>query len=306
MGLKQRLKSAAVLGAGIGLVATTGLFVGGAAAAHADPVQVTGDWVNVRSAPGLDAEVVGSFGGGQRVDSLGPEENGWVPVRFMGDTAYVSAEYLKPVGEGGDDGGDDGGGEETGEAGTAWATVRLNVRSGPGTNHPSVGMLNAGDQVETTGKTANGFSEINHDGGTAWAATQYLSTEEPAPTPPPGGGGGDPITLPGVVPSINQIVAESQNRFPQIETYGGVRAGGGDHGAGKAVDIMIPNYRSNSALGWEIAEYFKANAAQYDIKYIIWEQQIWSVQRSSEGWRPMEDRGSDTQNHYDHVHISVN
>ncbi|MDQ1640746.1 MAG: hypothetical protein QOJ90_97, partial [Actinomycetota bacterium] len=27
--------------------------------------------------------------------------------------------------------------------------------------------------------------------------------------------------------------------------------------------------------------------------------------RSSEGWRPMADRGSTTANHYDHVHVSV-
>jgi hypothetical protein len=29
------------------------------------------------------------------------------------------------------------------------------------------------------------------------------------------------------------------------------------------------------------------------------------VQRSSEGWRWMEDRGSTTANHYDHVHVTV-
>jgi hypothetical protein len=29
------------------------------------------------------------------------------------------------------------------------------------------------------------------------------------------------------------------------------------------------------------------------------------VERSSEGWRYMSDRGSTTANHYDHVHVSV-
>jgi hypothetical protein len=28
--------------------------------------------------------------------------------------------------------------------------------------------------------------------------------------------------------------------------------------------------------------------------------------RASEGWRYMEDRGSTTANHYDHVHVSTN
>jgi hypothetical protein len=38
---------------------------------------------------------------------------------------------------------------------------------------------------------------------------------------------------------------------------------------------------------------------------VIWSQHIWTVQRSSEGWRAMPDRGSTTANHYDHVHVSV-
>jgi hypothetical protein len=39
--------------------------------------------------------------------------------------------------------------------------------------------------------------------------------------------------------------------------------------------------------------------------YIIYRQRIWDVRMPSSGWVPMEDRGSITANHYDHVHISV-
>ena len=31
----------------------------------------------------------------------------------------------------------------------------------------------------------------------------------------------------------------------------------------------------------------------------------WTVQRADDGWRWMEDRGSTTANHYDHVHVTV-
>ena len=55
-----------------------------------------------------------------------------------------------------------------------------------------------------------------------------------------------------------------------------------------------------------MADYYRAHAAQYGISYIIFNQHIWSVARSSEGWRFMADRGSDTQNHKDHVHVSFN
>ena len=38
---------------------------------------------------------------------------------------------------------------------------------------------------------------------------------------------------------------------------------------------------------------------------VLYSQKIWTVQRSSEGWRSFSDRGSTTANHYDHVHVSV-
>ena len=68
---------------------------------------------------------------------------------------------------------------------------------------------------------------------------------------------------------------------------------------------MLPNYRSNAAAGQQIAEYYRANASRFGIEYIIFNQRIWSVARNSEGWRYMADRGSDTANHIDHVHITV-
>ena len=68
---------------------------------------------------------------------------------------------------------------------------------------------------------------------------------------------------------------------------------------------MIPSYKSNQDLGWEIAKYYRANAKKFNINYIIFAQKIWSVQRNGEGWRSMASRGGDTANHYDHVHINT-
>ena len=44
---------------------------------------------------------------------------------------------------------------------------------------------------------------------------------------------------------------------------------------------------------------------ELDLFDIIWNHSIWTIQRSGEGFRPMEDRGSPTANHEDHVHIMV-
>ena len=108
-------------------------------------------------------------------------------------------------------------------------------------------------------------------------------------------------------PYIQRISADAWARFPQIKThYGWRRDVTPDHPAGRAVDLMIPNYKKNNQLGWQVARYYQKYARELNIKYIIWDQKIWSVARSKEGWRPMANRGSDTANHYDHVHINSN
>ncbi|KGN42072.1 hypothetical protein [Knoellia aerolata] len=83
-----------------------------------------------------------------------------------------------------------------------------------------------------------------------------------------------------------------------ITNIGGYRAGGGDHGSGRAVDVMVTGSRGDAVAQWAIN-----NMGAYNITYVIWKQRIWLAGAS--GWRAMDDRGSVTANHYDHVHISV-
>lgn len=80
---------------------------------------------------------------------------------------------------------------------------------------------------------------------------------------------------------------------------GGYRPGQGrsDHHSGHALDVMVRGHR-----GDEVAEWFRANAGPLNVKYVIWKQGYWHPGMS--GYRPMADRGSETANHYDHVHIS--
>ncbi|KRE44013.1 hypothetical protein ASG74_04100 [Knoellia sp. Soil729] len=83
-----------------------------------------------------------------------------------------------------------------------------------------------------------------------------------------------------------------------ITSIGGFRAGAGDHGTGKAVDVMVSGSTGDAVAQWAIN-----HMGQLNITYVIWKQRIWLSGASS--WRSMEDRGSVTANHYDHVHISV-
>ncbi|WP_433327526.1 hypothetical protein [Spirillospora sp. CA-294931] len=85
--------------------------------------------------------------------------------------------------------------------------------------------------------------------------------------------------------------------------------GSGEHPKGRACDFMISTGAptpQEAQLGYDISNYAQKNAARLGIYYIIYRQHIWNAFRANEGWRLMEDRGSITQNHFDHPHISVN
>lgn len=75
---------------------------------------------------------------------------------------------------------------------------------------------------------------------------------------------------------------------------------GGEHPRGRACDFM-----TGQPEGDAIALYVQRNSQRLHVMYVIWYQRIWSPARADEGWRPMADRGSPTQNHMDHVHVSV-
>lgn len=53
-------------------------------------------------------------------------------------------------------------------------------------------------------------------------------------------------------------------------------------------------------LGDTVAAYALEHMPDHAVMYVIWRQRY----NDGSGWDPMEDRGSITQNHYDHVHVS--
>jgi len=114
----------------------------------------------------------------------------------------------------------------------------------------------------------------------------------------------------GATPRMAAIRDEIISTFGAPYPVGCLRPGDpGEHGSGRACDFMMsaggamPS-AANRDLGWQIAEYAKANADRLGVMYVIWEQKIWDSRNPGAGWKPMADRGSVTQNHYDHVHIS--
>ena len=200
-----------------------------------------------------------------------------------------------------------------------FATEPLNIWRGPREQGPKIGVLDEGTKIAVTGQQVGGWAEIlltNPERGRVarWVNAESLAENKPKPEPKPeeSAGGGSGTVAPaaasctngtsvpsGVSPNVVAVHEAVCANFPEITTYGTFRSDG-EHSQGLAIDIMVSGDR-----GWQVAEFVRSNYSSLGVNYIIYAQQIWSVDRSGEGWRGMEDRGSTTANHYDHVHVSV-
>ena len=237
----------------------------------------------------------------------GVKQNGMAQVVYKGAVRWVNAKYLVAVS-----------GSTTSptapatpKTSTRYATTVLNIWAASSGQSYS-GEIARGGEVQVTGTVKNGRAEIVINGARKWVTSRYVSATKPSTNS--GASSGNSTSLnrgysSGLVQTnanVQSIVRDVWSRYSQIKTmYGWRRDVTPDHPAGRAVDVMIPSYKSNSALGWQIANYYRANASKYNINYIIFDQKIWSVARNSEGWRAMANRGGDTANHKDHVHINT-
>ncbi len=188
-----------------------------------------------------------------------------------------------------------------------YATTDLNVRTEPKEDSSVVGVADAGTKLSVTATITDGFRYISYRGKGRWVKNEYLSDKKPTPSSSSSGGiSGAPCPSgssveSGLTPDAIRVHRALCHRYPQITSFLGRRTSSGYHGEGRALDCMI----SDSTVGWEIARWVRANAKSLGAMEVIYRQHIWTVQRSSEGWRPMSDRGSPTANHMDHVHVSV-
>jgi SH3-like domain-containing protein len=182
--------------------------------------------------------------------------------------------------------------------GSRYATAALNVRVGPGKHSAVADQLDEGSKVAITGETSGDWVQVLVDGKVGWVHSEYLSKTKPGISMAPCDSGSAVETgLRDDTIRVHRAVCALWN----VESYGGLRGGGGEHALGRALDIMI----TDSSQGKAIAEWVRDHAKELGVSEVIWAQHIWTVQRSSEGWRMMEDRGGVTANHYDHVHVTT-
>ena len=183
-----------------------------------------------------------------------------------------------------------------------WTTVELNLWTTPGDDAKQDGVIDEGEKVLITGRKAAERVELVVDGEARWVTVGYLSEEKPVaaaaglsmePCP-------DSSVESGLTSAAVYVYRSVCHAFPMITSYGGWD-GHGEHSSGKAIDIMT----SDSEVGNAIAEFLRAHAAELNLYDVIYAQRIYTQERGGEGWRSMEDRGSTTANHYDHVHVST-
>jgi Bacterial SH3 domain len=188
-----------------------------------------------------------------------------------------------------------------------YATTDLNIRTEPKQDSAVVAVVDAGTKLSVTATVTDGFRYVSYRSKGRWVKDEYLSDKKPNASTSSTSSGISSAPCPsssvesGLTPDAIRVHRALCHRYPQITSFLGRRTSSGYHGEGRALDCMI----SDSTAGWEIAKWVRANAKSLGAMEVIYRQHIWTVERSSEGWRPMSDRGSPTANHMDHVHVSV-
>ncbi|HGL0126498.1 TPA: LysM peptidoglycan-binding domain-containing protein [Streptococcus pneumoniae] len=184
----------------------------------------------------------------------------------------------------------------------------------PGEKQETQASPQAASAVEATTTSSEAKEVASSNGATAAVSTyqpeetKIISTTYEAPAAPDYAGlAVAKSENAGLQPQTAAFKEEIANLFG-ITSFSGYRPGdSGDHGKGLAIDFMVPE---SSELGDKIAEYAIQNMASRGISYIIWKQRFYAPFDSKYGpantWNPMPDRGSVTENHYDHVHVSRN
>ncbi|HGJ6842606.1 TPA: LysM peptidoglycan-binding domain-containing protein [Streptococcus pneumoniae] len=184
----------------------------------------------------------------------------------------------------------------------------------PGEKQETQASPQAASAVEATTTSSEAKEVASSNGATAAVSTyqpeetKIISTTYEAPAAPDYAGlAVAKSENAGLQPQTAAFKEEIANLFG-ITSFSGYRPGdSGDYGKGLAIDFMVPE---SSELGDKIAEYAIQNMASRGISYIIWKQRFYAPFDSKYGpantWNPMPDRGSVTENHYDHVHVSMN
>lgn len=170
--------------------------------------------------------------------------------------------------------------------------------SGPGGTDNVLAWLTAGEGVVTKDAMANGGATLVAALNSGWVPPAEMIRSMV---------GNIPGFAEGLNPGADFLRSQIMRLWPQITTIGGRRSedGLGEHSSGNAMDVMIPGYDTpqGKAMGDAIAAFVIKNKEALGLDGLIWRQTSYGYGGSFSTGKAMDDRGSDTQNHMDHLHI---
>ena len=182
------------------------------------------------------------------------------------------------------------------------------------TNTPTDGQESPSQQAEAnpTAQDQTSQEQASQDQSTqeqpaqTQPAQNQTTQEQPASTDYAARAAANPANQ-GLQPKAAEYKEEVADKFG-VTNFSLYRPGSNDdHGKGLAVDFVV---NDNTELGDQIANYATSDMESNDINYVIWKQRFYANYDSYYGpantWNLMPDRGGDTANHYDHVHVSFN
>ncbi|HJX78825.1 SH3 domain-containing protein [Glutamicibacter sp.] len=245
--------------------------------------------VNLREGSSTSFKSLGVVPKNQQVTAHGTA-NGWTRVTTTQGVGWVSSTYVTskqpqaPVPDK--------------QQVFRWTTANVNLRAGGGVEHRSLGVVPVGEKVIFL-KMSNGWSQIRSSQGTGWVSAKYLATKAPV----------------GLQPDAQRVLKAIEHRFGDtVSNIHTIRSGSVGHSAGKAVDLMIRDYKNKTriAQGDKIAQFLLDNREQLGVYYLIWQDQIWLP---GSGWNDYSTSGkygtqftnnwNDTTKHMDHIHVEV-
>ena len=188
--------------------------------------------------------------------------------------------------------------------------------------HPEAATSKAASEApESSEAPSEQLAATSEAASAAPAASEAPASVAPVATSEAASAAPAASEAPAAQPASTNTLPTDPHLQPQAEAFrqdvaaqfgltdiGGYREGDPqDHGKGLAVDVMVP---VGSEVGNQVAQYAVDNIANAGISYVIYRQKFYAPVNNIYGpantWNQMPDRGSVTENHYDHVHVSFN
>ena len=164
---------------------------------------VKGSDVRMRSGPGTNYSILGTYQNGTALTVTGTE-NGWSKVTIGGTSGYIRSDYVS-------------GGADSKTGYIKGTGVRM--RSGASTTSSILGVYNTGTEMTITGESGNWY-KVSYGGKDGYVSKDYMTTTKPS--------SGGSTSQTGYITIGETIVATAKQYMGAPYVYGGMSPSGFD------------------------------------------------------------------------------